>query len=86
MEIHTLRFLPIDAPDRIENETTGNGRGSCHLPEIGTLAIHHFTLHNYFLVIVFPCDKMQSPRNFLTSSKGYDKMKFPRIIRIAPIE
>ena len=32
--------------DRTLYETTGNRRGSCHLTEIGTLAIHLLTLQD----------------------------------------
>ena len=52
---HTTRFLSCDGSDRIQYETTGHRRGSWHLREIGTLAIHHLTLHDWFLTIVFTC-------------------------------
>ena len=37
-------FLSCDVSDRI-NMLTLNHRGSCHLTDIGTLAIHPLTLH-----------------------------------------
>ena len=43
---HITRFLPYDAWDRIRYETTGKYTGSCHLTEIGTLAINPITLHD----------------------------------------
>ena len=44
---HTTRFLSCDGSDRTRYETTGNRRGSWHLSEIGTLAIHNLTLHDF---------------------------------------
>ena len=61
---HITRYLSCDGSDRIRYETTDNRRGSWRLHEIGTLAIHHPTLHNLLLTIVFSCDKTQSLRNF----------------------
>ena len=36
---HITRFSSYEASDRLRYETMRNRRGSCHLTEIGTLAI-----------------------------------------------
>ena len=46
---------------------TGNRRGSWHMTEIGTLAIHPLTL---------------TTRDFLTYSKRYGGLRFPPMYRI----
>ena len=62
---HTTRFLSCDASVQIQYETSGSHRGSCHLTEIGTLAIHPLTLHdNNLSRLCFLGYKTQSLRNF----------------------
>ena len=38
--------LSCNGSDRIRYETTGHRRESWHMTDIGTLAIHHLTLHD----------------------------------------
>ena len=74
---HTTRFLSCDGSDRIRYETTSNRRGSWHLPEIGTLAIHHLTLHYRFLAIVFYLGYDAISQKFLNMFKTLRQAALP---------
>ena len=54
--------------DRLRDETKRNGRGSCHLTKIVTLAIQPLTLHDSFLACDCVSEIFEHVQNVMTAS------------------
>ena len=63
------RFLSCDAPDRLRYDPTGNCRGSCHLTEIGTLAIRPLIKTSHYTILSLRRPAMPTPPTTPTSAR-----------------
>ena len=58
-----------------------NRRGSCHLTEIWTIAIHPLTLQDYVVATYFSAIRNDISGTFERVQKGFVGLRFPPIFR-----